>query len=339
MTEQNIRDKLSTEVHRESFLGGHFFSVYNECPRKFFMRYVCGLKAVGGERHFVRGQAIHSGLEYFFTYGKDPEVCLKTAQTYMELNRRKLGDAYEDDYDLVSDMLTEWVKNNSERYSTEQSPRVLACEQESMLTLPNGFQLTVRFDRVEEDSYGRICIIDTKTTGRSFSSAYDGLLHGDQAISYCIAGQQAYGELFRGVIGEVLVGKMLKAGPVSSTHLTPRITYGTYPQQQYMIGMIGLISEITQKVKALRFQMYPAELLFYRKTDRCSWLGCEYRDICRRNIQPENPLPGGFVRDEWFSDGTLQSFPTPSEMLDQMLDVLPTLDKSARITAQDELFI
>ena len=57
ISDHDLLSLLTKEEHRESFMGGHFLSVYVECPWKFYFRYILGLMPIENQRFFIRGQA------------------------------------------------------------------------------------------------------------------------------------------------------------------------------------------------------------------------------------------------------------------------------------------
>jgi len=298
MTPQEIKTYLS-KPHRESPMGGHFFGVYSECPWKFFLRYVLGFQPTESQRYFIRGQAIHSGIELCIDDGFDPATGLSTAVGYVDLHADELGVDYEDDRKLVSAMMMEWTNEYATGGAKPDSARYteLGREVEGVLRLSNGYEISIRFDRVVRcRQTGRILIIDTKTTSRSISSPFRSLTQGVQAISYLLAGTQLYGEAPLGFIADVIVGKHLKAGPSVLVQRSPLITFSKYAGIQYELNMIGLLSEITQKVKTYQSGELPCEMLFPRSTALCSMWNCPFENICRRRPDPA-VVPLGFTHD------------------------------------------
>ena len=288
--------------HRESFLGGHFISTFKDCPRSFYFKYIMRLSSQREHSFFILGSALHGGIELFFR-GHPQEVCEAYAEVYIEHNIL----VYKDEERMLKDrhkaplMIRQWFVEYV-RSGIEDRYDFIEAEVEHMISLPNGYPMTVRLDRLMFDKeLARYVIFDIKTTSRSLATPINGLKLGDQALMYLYAVKQVYGSDPAGLVADVIYHRDLVGGPKIECTRSQPLTFSPYAFIQWEMNTIAWLSEISQKVKAFKLGTWPEEVLFPRKGGYgCG--NCPFNDICRRKINVDE-LPSGFVRDTW-SGGT-----------------------------------
>ena len=314
----------SEEEHRESFLGGHFIETYQKCPWLFFLKYVLGFQANSSKRYFIRGQAIHSAIEYYLTSNQtidDIQITQHIPTIYidMHMNDYKDEDIYLSDRELVFHMIYEWLYEYLSFNPDIDKYETIEIEKQHIITLENGFPLTVRVDRlVRSKETGRLIVIDTKTTKNSPAKTINSFRLGNQGLMYLYAINQVYNEKPAGVIVDVLVGSALKYSFKAEPFRSSLITYKDYDFVQWEMNIIGVLSEITQKVKTYYEGQLPPEFLFPRNPSNCSFMGCPYSDICRQPHQP-NKLPPGYTRDSWVDEKLLENISTNRSYIERLL--------------------
>lgn len=310
--------------HRESFLGGHFIETYQECPWKFFLKYVLGLVEKSSKRYFIRGQSIHSGIEYWLTSNQtqdDIYITQYIPYAYMNMHQTEYTDEdmFIGDRELVFKMMYSWLFEYIEITPDENNYETIEVEKQHIVNLPNGFPLTIRIDRlVRSKQTGRLIVIDTKTTKNNPSQVTNAMTVGNQGLSYLWAIEKVYNEKPAGVIVDIIVGKQLKYDMKVEPYRSKLITFKKYDFLQWEMNIIGVLSEITQKVKTYYEGQLPPEFLFPRNTSKCSFMGCPYSDICRQPHQPDK-LPLNYERDEWVDQGLLKDITTKRSTIEQML--------------------
>lgn len=310
--------------HRESFLGGHFIETYQKCPWLFFLKYVLGFQSNGSKRYFIRGQALHSGIEYYLTHFFSQEeisISQYIPLVYLELYKDsyKEDETFYADRELVFRMMKDWLFEYIEMKPDSDNYKTVEVERQHIIPLSNGFPITVRIDRlVRSKQTGRLIVIDTKTTKNNPNQTENSMKLGNQGLSYLWAVEKVYNEKPAGVIVDILVGKQLKYEMKTDCYRSKLITFKRYDFIQWEMNLIGLLSELTQKVRTYYEGQLPPEFLFPRNPANCSFMGCPYADICRQPHEP-NQLPPGYERDEWIDEGMLKEIATNRSTIEQML--------------------
>ena len=302
-----MNDQDPTE--RESSAGGHFYGLYKDCGRKFFLKYILGFRPSKTSKPLIFGSVIHDTIKnYYLTYDRDIEETVTHFLT--ELLKREHDFLLEEDFTqchlLGPAYLREW--DTTWKDFDQKTYDLVEVEQPYELKIgPNEeYIFTVRPDRVfREKTTKRYVIFDTKTTGWSAGGTFRSVDAQDQMTSYIWAVNKIHPEWkVTDAIPDIIFGRPSKVPgriPTITATRPGEIYRDTYTQAQFEIGMFGTILEISQKVDNLT--EYPAEMLFPRNGSSCAKFGCEYIDICRTKINPQN-VPITFVRDEWIEELT-----------------------------------
>lgn len=290
--------KSKPEEHRrESPSGWHYYALYKTCPRKWYIKYILGLRPVYTKPPLIFGGVIHEAIAAYYNSGFNIDTLIETFEG--ELASRQ-GE-YESSADFLDNMakgkfmLDKWVST----WRDYDMSDLEILEVEKQYTLKVGppedpMDFTVRPDRVvRRKSDGRIVIPDVKTTGYAVDKAIQGAKYDDQLTSYVWAWNKAHPE---DTTDTAQVDVMYARGKVAKAERSEDIIITRYALAQFEMGLYGLIKEITQKVIALK--EFPNLLLFPRNGRECGLFGCEYEPICRQNITPDTPVHG-FNRDPW----------------------------------------
>lgn len=320
----NIAEVIYSHAdQRESFLGGHFISEYTDCPWKFFFKYVLGWSNIQNQVYFTRGQALHIAIESYLTKALTYNEALYFPRYYI-MDKSIFNSPQESDQelDLVTAMMKAWLENYGE--SDPENYIEVEHEIEHTIHLSNGFPITVRMDRVvEEKSTKNLLIFDTKTTSQTMERMLQSFRLGTQGQTYMYAFKEIFKKEPAGIILDVIRGRTLMAGPTVEVYRPPLITYDRYKLIQWEMNMIGILSEMTQKVKTYYENPDMAEFLFYRNPGKCAVFGCPYSDLCLRNVveytinNPHNP-PVGFINDPWVEEHNLKDVLIQPEYLSKL---------------------
>jgi len=285
------------EKRRESPSGWHYYALYKSCPRKWYLKYILGLRPNFTKPPLIFGGAMHEAVDAYYKAGFAIDTLMETFQN--ELYARK--EEYEKPMDFVDDlekghiMLDTWA-STWRTYDMEEIEIIETEKQYEILLGPEESQyvFTVRPDRViRRKSDGRIVIPDVKTTGYSVDKSIQNAKMDDQLTSYVWAWNKTHpGDKCDCAQVDVIY----KRKSVSKAERSEDIIIGDFAQMQFEMGLYGLITEITQK--ALSLDTYPWPLLFPRNGRECGLFGCEYEPICRQNITPDTPVVG-FTKDPW----------------------------------------
>jgi hypothetical protein len=287
---------VSTDRVRESWGGFHFYNLYHNCKRKFFIKYVLGIENRYTSQALIGGGAFHAGkAEWYRTadHGLSMEVCragIEAAKDEFETE-----EEYDRTIDRFPAMLDSWIMthgvNDLERYTP------LAIEKEIVLPVPNteGFYVTMRADAVLQDNrYKQIYIMETKTTQFSKLIQEKGVYYGDQALMYIWGWLETAGKLVDGVIPDITYWNKKSHDVGKIEHWRGDIvTRNRSEIEDFLLGVAGTLNEISQKVRAYEEKGYPEEILFPRNTDRCMdfFRPCEFADICRNKLSKDSRLP------------------------------------------------
>jgi len=284
------------ESRRESPSGYHYYALFKECPRKWYIKYVLGLAPIFTAPPLIFGGAIHEAVAKYYQedFNIDSIIDAFTA----ELTARK--DEYEsqakflEDYERGQVMLDTWV--STWRDVDRQMYDILEVEKQYTIKIgPEGgeFDFTIRPDRVVRRRDDNVILLpDVKTTGWSVDKTMAGARRDDQLTSYVWGYNKTHEEKAEAAMVDV----MYTRGKVSDAQRSEDIFITSFAQKQFEMGLYGLISDITAKVMAL--SEYPWPLLFPRNARVCDRFGCEHESICRENIKP-GEVPEGYRKDPW----------------------------------------
>jgi len=281
---------------RESPLGNHFTETFN-CWRRGYLRYICGLRPVQTEEYFAYGNVIHEAMEFFYN---NPEMSSRVhdvLEVVMEFYKDKFPSGSFDSYfrkavGSMSDWITKYLSYDLSEFD------LVGTEVEITAYLPNGYPKTFRIDRLmRSKKVGKLVAFDTKTTGHSVMTPIKAMNNSEQALSYLWAIRQEFKERPLGFYVDALYARPLKDGTFSiATARSDLITFPDDAMDQYILGQVGLMSEIIQKVKAMKH--YPVDILFYRCPGECQTFSCPFEAICRKKVAVGD-LPEGFTLDPW----------------------------------------
>lgn len=287
------------QVQRESPNGYHYYSLFRDCPRKWYIKYILGLSPPHTGKALIFGGVLHKAKEIFYTSGFDIDAMIQTFHT--ELDARAAEYERLDDYQQDKTTGPLMLDAFAGAYRTWDMEHLEILEVETpheILLGPEGSQVafTVKPDLIALRD-GTPVVIDTKSTRWSISKTWQGVEMDDQVTSYVWAWNKTHpqGPVAKTAIADVMYQK----GKVVKAERSPDIIITPFAQQMFEQGMYGTIMEITQKVLAL--EHYPWTLLFPRHGQTCGKFGCEYADICRSNIPPGKDIPG-FHKDPWVGE-------------------------------------
>lgn len=283
---------------RESPAGYHFYTLYRQNPRHFFLKYILGLKPRFTPPYFIFGGEMHNAIKWYYENGLNRDGMLHVFTSRME----KRVKEYEDAGKMASDIYRgrEMLKVWSDKWrETDISVwEVIECERvyEFLIGPDENYLFTVRPDQVRRHrEEGFYTVVDFKTSSWSPKTPFDDANREDQVTGYIWALRKAHPdwEVERAEI-EVLYnkGKVFKAERPGYIYRTP------FDLKVFEIGMVGTITEIAQKYKAWKSGI-PWPFLFPRNAENCTrWGKDPYERLCRKDIKP-GEVPYGFIRDEW----------------------------------------
>lgn len=288
-----------THSMREGLGGGHFYDTFRSCPRKWFLKYVLGLK----ERTFAKalnyGSAVHEAFsEFYKDWNKDTLIDV-TLQRIDESRDKyyKLID-YQNDRNRAVDSLTAWYSRFG--VSDKETFDVVENEEEHVSTLSNGVEFRIRPDRImREKKTGNVYIFDTKTTGVGLDKMFNKTAFSDQPTMYSKVMKPKFGDNFSGWITDCLYSRR-------SVHQCERSTPVIIDEDRTLTWELGFMSDIEDLTN--RYELYkegklPSSYLFPARKGACSVWGCPYSSVCHVALNEGiNPSDYGFDKDEWLEN-------------------------------------
>ena len=261
--------------------GFHFYNLYQCCPRKFYLRFVCGLAEKETPASLVFGAAFHEGKAAFYRT-HSPERGNNCARRYVQANGGDTALVLR-----VTALLNAWYAKFG--YADLRKYEFVSIEQEMTIYLLNDFVFTGRPDAVvrskfDPDSY---IILETKTSGTSRELTEQSVRFGDQATSYA-----ALVSAVLGIPAETLAIQPDIAYWNRKASLESNIdcyrpesfcrTENDIVEFRNSVGQV--YSEMSQKIAAL--PAHDPVQLFPRNTYYCMsfFKPCIYADICRLKI-------------------------------------------------------
>lgn len=191
---------------------------YHGCPRHHHLRYGLGYRPVGEASPLRFGKAMHTGLEAWLQSGEHLGAAIEAV--------RPRGGDY-DPFELVK--IEELLMGYHARWAGS-GYEVLAVEQEFRTPLLNPetgypsqtFELGGKIDGIVRDSFGRVWIIEHKTTSEDVStgSKYWLRLQIDSQVSTYMVGARALGYDVVGVLYDVIHKPTIR--PYSATPMESR---------------------------------------------------------------------------------------------------------------------
>lgn len=290
-------------------------SLYSSCNRKWAFKYVKGWKVPSQEHgalHF--GSVIHEAQAAMYATRS------KQAALDMIVKMCPIPDSaaykYEDCVKFrnkVDRSFEKWYTDLGENDLLNNS--ILAVEQELPLTLPNGYKMSVRVDRILRDPEAdEIFINDTKTTGWSLEKTLEKYLRHDQPRLYIAAVRENFPEWSAPLSGwrtDVVYAKAAPRSPGGFSLRTQRsdiVSFSDAEIDDCLLSYAGVVDDIASKLRYVNEE--PLRSLFPANYGHCDAYNrlCEDKDVCPYIDSQEEP-PANLELDPWLEAGTvLDSF-------------------------------
>jgi hypothetical protein len=299
-----MASKRTKEKRRESHSGFHFYNLYQNCPRKFFIKYVLRILPKKTARALIFGAAFHEAKRVFYNT-KSLKRALSTGEHEI-LDRKDEyieGDVADEDIWRLETLFKSWAEQNGFR-DLETFKRIVEVEKQSKIQLYYApeYIVTVRPDAVFEMHDESLLILETKTTSFSYKSMALDVALGDQSTTYTRAVAQRYPDKrIAGVLPDISFWYKNSSNPDRIVHHRPEIIVRTKRDlQEWDQGTSGILVDISNRVDALNKGEHPAGMLFPRNTAWCNSFSkpCEYAEICRQKLSGKGRAPNGFRRDK-----------------------------------------
>lgn len=281
-----------------SHAGFHFLNLYQCCPRKFYLKFIAGIEDKYMARPLIYGAAFHEAKARWYLTG-DKDKAINTGVDYIAGLENKFAN--EADYTESMMRIVPLIKNWINVYGIDdlRNYKVFAVETELMLSI-DGYEYTGRPDTIlQKNKTGEYYCMETKTSGFSKDLTYNAVLLGDQATSYYMLIEQAYGIKLTGLIVDIAFqAKYANATPDCSRG--PPITRTSNDVENFKRSVVQLAADISSRASAVindkinPFQVFPRNGYYCNSYNK----SCEFADICRLNIDSKTKLPSNFKRNK-----------------------------------------
>lgn len=306
--DDNMKEiKEKPEEMRESPAGRSVMSLYQECPRKWYFRYVLGWRAKALADPLALGSAVHEAQEVFyntnFNYDKCIDRGLEVIKDLNPLLTDKLASALHIWHGFIGRFEREKVK-------------VLLVEEPIDIKLPNGFVMTGRLDRLLQDlETDEIFIDDTKTTGWDLTKTFRNYTYHDQPKLYFAGFKDTFPELATKCNGwrtdGIYVRERLSKGVGTGefyghAERSPIVTFLDGQLGDIRNSYASFIDDMAYKLALVEKEGESPSLAFPGCGSHCLAYNkiCEYYNYCHK-VDESPSMPHNFTRDEWVDDGTV----------------------------------
>lgn len=295
------------EEMRESPAGRSVMSLYQECPRKWYFRYVMGWRPIAITDPLALGSAVHEGQEVFykndFNYKMAIDRALEVIRDLNPLLRDKVASAMH----IWNGFIGRFERQNVE---------VVMVEEPVIIKLPNGFNMTGRLDRLLKDKEtDRLFIDDTKTTGWDLTKTLRNYTYHDQPKLYYAGFKDTFPELIDNCDGWRTDGVQVKEKFSKGVGIGE--FYGNAERSPIVTFLDGQIEDIKQsyasyiddmayklalvekggEAPSIAFPACGGHCLAYNKV-------CEYYNYCHK-VNSNPSMPHNYSKDPWVDDGTV----------------------------------
>jgi len=296
-----VFDVQQEERRRESPAGMHFYGLYRECPRKWYLKYMLGLRPQFTSPAFLFGGAMHEALQVYYEGRGNLSHAQKAFRDELADRRNQYAELskYTDDFNRGVILLEKFHDN----IGKDDAAKYDIVETEHEYQIPFGpeeskFVFTIRPDRVfRRKDNGMYYPVEAKTSSYSVTAAGQAAERGDQVTGYLWGLSKAHPDW---ELGGCLIDVLYNKGKVFDAKRVENPAFRSkYELQVFEMGLYGTVVELTQKYNSL--DTFPWPLIFPQHRSVCSHWGCEYMGVCFTPVK-EGEVPPGFVRDEWKKD-------------------------------------
>ena len=296
-----------TEEMRESPAGRSMLTLFSGCEIKWAWKYLKGYKLIDEADHLVYGSAIHESQAVYYIEGFNYEAMHNKLRSFLsERGRGDLLPKAQASLDLwyhqIGDLDTERVT-------------VLEVEAEDNLILPNGFDMTVRRDRVLQfNDTKEIFIGDTKTTSWSFGGTIKNYMYSDQPALYIASIRQNKPEWYPHLSGWrtecIYIPKTGNArnnwGDTKRAERSDVTSFTESKLDATMKSYAVQTSDMAYKIQNVLEDKQDISANFSQCNDHCLAYHkeCEYYSICHEIDTIDSP-PAKFKIDPWLESGAV----------------------------------
>lgn len=275
--------------------GHSFVSTYQDCPRKWYLRYELGIVPKYTAKALTFGIAWHKAIEVFYG-GADVPGALRAGLDVLEqaaaTDRYQYTDDYEADHARFTPMFETWAACVGREVLARYD--VLSLEDTLAVELPSGFTYTGRLDELlAERETGAVFIAEHKSTSFSLPEMERSVFVGDQVAGY-VALVRAKRPDIAPKLGGCLLDVTYQRGSKVEARLS-RLYYDETDTARLLLNVNGILTELSQKIAAVRSGVCDATL-FPRNGGACTRFKCAYEPICRRFIDRDSDLPDTLER-------------------------------------------
>jgi len=268
--------------------GYHYYSEYLQCPRRWYIDNILGIKPIEKPFPLKFGSLWHKAVEQVLK-GTPLEVILESlSQDVSRIPQEK--ELY---YRQFPIQLKAWSAGWQAGRAALPEPELLFTEQPVETVLWNNQKFVGIIDGAVKTAEGLVYLLEHKTTSYRVSKTLESLDLEDQLTAYLLLAKRAWPDMpLAGVIVDVT--GFYEGAPVPVFSVLTRTDEEMFDFEQ---GFSNLIGQVEDKVAQLPSRN-PFEL-FPRNGAWCSMFGCSYKNVCREHLELNEFSP------EWFCSSGL----------------------------------
>jgi len=276
---------------------------FQDCPRKFFFRYVLGLQQEGPNIHLDFGSAWHEAMEHLLLNGYGEDSVEGAFKKFLKIYREAFPDEITDQDKAPKNPEYAWKALNQyvKQYESDNF-EVLYTETAGLVPVREDRQLAVKLDSILRDrNSGEILSMEHKTTGRNSRSWREKWSMMLQVESYT--------HLLYSLYPPENVGKVMINGSVfTKTRTWDGVRIPVYKSPKQMNAFLWNVNHWIDQIEWNFQQLAQTEKddsvmeAFPINCASCSKFGCSMGGICHTFPNPikfaEDP-PAGYEVDFW----------------------------------------
>lgn len=262
--------------------GWHRIQDIMHCPRKYAFRCRLGLgddPMEDADGPLPRGSLVHVGLAHHYAQlravqrGEDPARYWDPCDAIDKAAAVSFA-AYEN-LDLIKDI----VRCYQAAYAGDRS-RVLMVEEQVQVTVRNKWLFTQRYDRVMQDSGGRVWIIDAKTSSAVTAKTTLGYQMSGQLLSAQVIGRILWGEQFAGVRLDYIGVRPQEKLPFRYPFTRETMAPAPYAERT-VVDTIAWAEQIVERLDVEGADPWKYPAAHHEHACMTRYGPCQFYDLCR----------------------------------------------------------
>jgi hypothetical protein len=230
-------------------------NTFQNCPRKWFIKYIIGILPTKLGKALLFGKAWHEGMEVFYRGSKDDNQTELADKSYQRIlsalsnshSQFRNEDEYTEMVTKAAVLFQVWYRDIG--VNLHKDYEVIMVESELKPKLGDAYTMTIRPDAVVRNrETGRIDIPEHKTTSYSIMSQLESVTRGDQATAYIwglLKIHPEYALNFGGVLLDICYNRMRVTDVKQQTIMRNRLEL-----TEFELSLLGVFLDLANRIRA-----------------------------------------------------------------------------------------